>query len=1452
MRNGFGFRSVGLSLLLAFTACSGPADDAGNAVSGQQLELDEMGKAPEGMELFVLAEGASVARVRETFERLSGTLVHHLPPRLVVGKLPAGADALLLESGVVSRFARAVSPSELPGLDTREARFVRVFSSRYYPATTARGELVQPTRRVRAEGEPFETSDNPSAPPMSVLKASLPEDENAEANERNVFVPYASGRIVVSVILPESNGRGEPSTEDWSDASIAEVYAKVQAGLEVIQRHEPNADLSFVLHYESAPAEGGLEGTVDVDYEYGKQHWGSAYLGATYAQIFSRVMEREVYEWNYWEAQNEYLAGLKDQYAADGAFIVYVAANQNFTAGFRAYASIGGPSTSLDSSYGYEVFAHEFGHIFGALDEYCPDACIPPSSLHGYLGIVNANAQYRPGTWGGVRGGKGESQGSLMMYNITNGLNGYTRGAFGWLDTDGDGVIEVRDTLPSSDVRVEVEGSEARLVGRIVDVPATSNWSTPYSVNRIRAVQLRARGTSSWVSVPVESDRRGREDVDIALGALPAGHYELEVRGENSVGNLQPTPALVSFDVAGDAENATPLVSLSSDLDVLSPSGVAGVTASVLDLDADSVKVRFDVDGDGRYDTPFSSNRRVWVTPRRAGLLSVGVEARDARGATSAAVKTLYVLEQNAPALPGLPLAPSPVFGSPRHRFAAVGEVNDPERKLAHVNYKLERDDYLRSLVRETGYGPPRAHVFDVELPGSLPFEGFDMTQFDPSIDRWTSVTDAVRFGNYMAFALGEKGVAFFDLTNRAAPRLVTRLQLQASAQDLALVGGRTLFAVGDSKLTAVDVSNPEQPVEILQQNATYETRITERRDTWNIGEGSVSPLSLWTWFQEDIDGVRVDIGLDHPSWDELRVTLVGPGGQSIVLWDHAPGAAGQTRILLDEEEHEALQQLLGTRPVGEFRLEVVDDVLNGSTGTITHAQLAFDTVHRAYSPGLYHNIHSIAGNLGERSLVLSGSNLVTVDIRDLEQLVTDSVLLTTYVHKAHVIGDKVIAAAQPEDWSGENRPRGLMVVNAANPQSPVVERFDASVRGDAAFALAGTRFYTSSWQEGTTRVGSLASLLAGQPYWLGQSSIQLSNDISGDDSVLWRAYGAIERIDVRNPDAMQVLERFDDPQAYTARFLDARTALLLNSAGELYFVDLASRVNLISELYRFTAQARDAQGAVAEVSRSVHVVPYNHVPVLASARFVRATTTRDPYELEVSVVDPDNHPVWDPYTAVRIDWDGDGIYDGNWQTVWDTQVIQHFYTEPGDYVVRVQARDGYHALSNELTVPVHVELYEPVVCDRSSDCPNGEICDKGTDRCDQQGICAPPAWGCQGFPNPVCSCEGQTYRNICELHAAGATLGHWGVCPGEVTACGGPEDTACSVPGMFCRYPMGATPEESCGAQQAHGECVFPPDICWRGSPVCGCDGTTYATACTAEVNRVSVQHWGACVAPE
>jgi hypothetical protein len=189
---------------------------------------------------------------------------------------------------------------------------------------------------------------------------------------------------------------------------------------------------ALVIHAESAPAAGGLVGTVDTAYEFGQRaNWGGANTEwlAT-ADVLGKILGRPLTEVEVGPAAVEYTADLKRRYRADGAFFVIVAANGNGTAGLRAHAFINGPWTVLDTGYGHETFMHEFGHIFGALDEYCPDACNPPTSIAGYLGVYNANAQAQPGA-GGIDDGHGEAASSLMIYNKPGAVNGYTRGAWG-------------------------------------------------------------------------------------------------------------------------------------------------------------------------------------------------------------------------------------------------------------------------------------------------------------------------------------------------------------------------------------------------------------------------------------------------------------------------------------------------------------------------------------------------------------------------------------------------------------------------------------------------------------------------------------------------------------------------------------------------------------------------------------------------------------------------------------------------------------------------------------------------------------------------------------------------------------------------------------------------------------------------------------------------------------
>jgi len=95
-----------------------------------------------------------------------------------------------------------------------------------------------------------------------------------------------------------------------------------------------------------------------------------------------------------------------------------------------------------------------------------------------------------------------------------------------------------------------------------------------------------------------------------------------------------------------------------------------------------------------------------------------------------------------------------------------------------------------------------------------------------------------------------------------------------------------------------------------------------------------------------------------------------------------------------------------------------------------------------------------------------------------------------------------------------------------------------------------------------------------------------------------------------------------------------------------------------------------------------------------------------------------------------------------------------------------------------------------------------------------------------------TCTCSGGLWactKMACGLTACGARAGD---------TCGETE---------YCAYEAG----ELCGAADAESVCKVRPEECGQSlSPVCGCDGKSYPTACSAAASGTGVLHYGDCEA--
>lgn len=486
--------------------------------------------------LVLLAPGADVKTVADAINLTGGHVRHVFPHAALIGELPADVSGL---AGVLAIHRQTLDGETLATLTGEAQRAAQVWNA----LLASKEEIGAGLSAESLEAELV--NDALLAPPPQEL---LPLSDDPTPNFYQTS-EYFIGRVAVSIILPESDGSIDLSTEDWTEAERALVLSEVTGALNWWAAREPNAHLTFV--YDDGTAAPITTGYEPINRPYGDQ-----------ALWIAEVMAKKGFAGStYFDQVRRHNNTLRETYDTDWAFTIFIVDSSNdsdnrLSDGYFAYAYLGGPFTVMtygNNGYGAHnldaVAAHEIGHIFLALDQYY-SAYQHCTRKSGYLGVENQNSQY---------GGCASNTSSIMRGQTSpywaGSVDEYARGQIGWRDSDRDGILDPVDTtlsVISADYVIDPQRPNVlTFSGTVRDDPYPSPLRRSALINRITEVQYRI-GAGPWLSAQATDGAFDIyiEDFTFTSQPLPSGDLPVELRVIDSAGNelVQPIDTVSIVD----------------------------------------------------------------------------------------------------------------------------------------------------------------------------------------------------------------------------------------------------------------------------------------------------------------------------------------------------------------------------------------------------------------------------------------------------------------------------------------------------------------------------------------------------------------------------------------------------------------------------------------------------------------------------------------------------------------------------------------------------------------------------------------------------------------------------------------------------------------------------------------------------------------------------------------
>ena len=352
----------------------------------------------------------AVDRAIRAIEKAGGQVLHAVPPRIVVARIPAGTDDELVGKGGIT------------SVDTDAIRVTRSTRADHELsiALAAWNDYVSPERTLRALRNPvadlaWDKAPNrlPLHPPPEVIRELrareaeiAPVVRGAPATRGiNMGIPVLVGRVAVGVVFVDST----VATYAISNDEKSKIVSEITAGLNMLSAFEPRAGVQWFYDFKRPKISLAASKFTEATKSSWEDYWRDAALQAMgYAGSLAGM--------------NQYIADIKAAHSAQHAFALFVTKYPK-----TWFAYVWGNHAVMDftvDGWGVDnfdrVLAHETGHIFGCPDEYGSANC-NCTGLFGRYQIANGNCETCASPFV-----------PCLMASNTPALCDYTRGHLGW------------------------------------------------------------------------------------------------------------------------------------------------------------------------------------------------------------------------------------------------------------------------------------------------------------------------------------------------------------------------------------------------------------------------------------------------------------------------------------------------------------------------------------------------------------------------------------------------------------------------------------------------------------------------------------------------------------------------------------------------------------------------------------------------------------------------------------------------------------------------------------------------------------------------------------------------------------------------------------------------------------------------------------------------------------